>query len=222
MKLFVHGMQSSGASLFAYFLSQRTETLGIIDLNNHRLAPALDYPFDIVLKAVITTRWSLAEHIDSFHPERKILFIRNPYDNYYSLKDKVYADKSGGIDEKFALLEACFLNQDRYDATIYFEDFISRHAETVAKLNKISWGASLEHYNFPRGPRDIYAFNMIFCEWCRNNPAAPGPEGGWGMGNIRDNKINLALRDKPFDASVDEKVRQLCPALYEYYRETRL
>lgn len=217
MKLLVHGMQSSGASLFAYYLAQVTDTIGVIDLNNHRVAPALNIPLDIIMKAVITTRWSLEDHVNSFRPDKTILFLRNPYNNYYSLMSKVYANKSGTIDDKFRLLEDSFNRQDTYDTTIFYEQFITDRQGTVALMNGLGWKSTLEHYGFPRSPREVYAFNMVFCEWCRNNPAAPGPAGGWSMGNIREPKINLSLSDKPVDLATREKVQALCPNLTDYY-----
>lgn len=217
LKVLVYGLQSSGASLFSYFLSQRPETLGIIDLNNHRLAPSLPMEHDIILKAVVTTRWPLQAHIDSFQPDRTILFIRNPYNNYYSLQDKVYANKSGSIDEKFRLMEDYFIQQQRFDSTICYEDFIANPVDTLEILNTIDWYMTPEYYKFPRSPQEIAQFNITHNEWCRLNPAAAGPTGGWGMGNIRSSTIDLCLSDKPYDEKTHNRVKQLCPTLYEYY-----
>ena len=220
-RLLVYGMQSSGASLFAYFLSQRQETLGIVDLNNHRLAPPLPDELDIVLKTVVTTRWRLQEHIDSFQPDRTILFIRNPCSNYYSLVDKVYANKSGTVDEKLKILESHFKLRDQFDLTIFYEDFITDYNGTIEKLNSIGWDSKPEHYNFPRSSRDITSFNIENSTWCKENPAAEGPKGGWGMGNIRSSSIKLALSDKPCTSAMMDKVKTLCPAIYDYYLERK-
>jgi len=53
MKTLIYGMQSSGASLFAYWLSQQNQCLSIIDLYHDQLAPSLDHD-NVVLKCVVT------------------------------------------------------------------------------------------------------------------------------------------------------------------------
>jgi|GEM_PF-766903 len=216
-RLLVYGMQSSGASLFSYFLAQKAESLGIIDLNNHRLAPALPYEFDIVLKTVVTTRWSLEDHIENFQPDKTILFIRNPCSNYYSLTNKVYANKSGTAEEKFALLDSYFEAREQFDLTIFYEDFITDFSGTITKLKEIGWESSQEHYTFPRTPQEISEFNIRHSKWCRENPAAEGPSGGWGMGNIHSSSINLSLSTKPVTPDIIDKVKKLCPVLQAYY-----
>jgi hypothetical protein len=218
MKVLIYGMQSSGASLLAFFMAQKANTVGIIDLNNHRLAPSLDLPFDTVLKAVITTPWSLDQHINSFQPDRTILLVRNPYSNYYSLQGKVYASKSGDIDDKFALLDRYFAQRDRFDATIIYERFLTDRADTVAQMNAIGWVSHLTHYALPRTQVEITRFNNEHCRWCRENPAAAGPAGGWGMGNISGAAINPGLSEKPADPAIEKKVRELCPVLSAFYR----
>ena len=218
-KIFVYGLQSSGASLFTYFLAQKPDTLGIVDLNNHRLSPSLNSGYDTALKAVVTTTWSLQNHLDSFQPDRTILFVRNPYNNYYSLMHKTYANKSGAIDDKFRVFETLFRNRDQFDQTIFYEDFIADADKTLHNLNLLGWESTKEHYRFPRPPQDIAQFNVEHCAWCRDNPAAEGPSGGWGMGNIHSSSINLTLSDKPFDPMIDRKIAELCPTLYAYYRD---
>lgn len=218
-KILVYGLQSSGASLFSYFLSQREGCLGLMDLNNHRLAPSLNDNFDIVLKAVVTTRWSLQAHIDSFKPDKTILFVRDPYSNYFSLMQKPYAGKSGSIDTKFRLMNSYFEMRDQFDATIYYEDFITDHSGTITKLTTIGWEDIQQYYRFRRTPQDIAQFNVENCIWCKENPAAEGPAGGWGMGNIHSSTIDLSLSEKPFDSVINEKVKALCPTVYEYYLE---
>jgi hypothetical protein len=217
MKVLIHSLQSSGASLFAYFLSQTPRTIGIIDLNNHRLAPRIGSPYSIVLKCVITTTWTIQQHVESFGPDKTILFIRNPYNNYFSLRDKIYANRSGSLRDKFRLLEAAFSQRNEYDATIFYEDFLTDKAGTIAKVRSIGWPATEEYYDFRRTPADIFNFNNVFCRWCRENPAAAGPQGGWGMGNLSGNTIIPSLSDKPYDAAVVREVRELCPGLSEYY-----
>ena len=188
IKVLIYGLQSSGASLFAYFLVQKPRSIGIVDLNNHRLTPSLD----IVVKVVVTTRWSLDDHIQSFVPDKTILFIRNPYNNYHSLMGKPYANSSDRIDDKFRLMDKIFTSRERFDAVISYEDFIHKQQDTSQLMASLGWSLPIDSYDFPRSSRVISMFNRHYSDWCRNNPAAPGPRGGWGMGNISGPNINLS------------------------------
>ena len=217
MKILIYGLQSSGASLFCYFIAQKAGSIGIVDLNNHRVAPNMDIGLDVALKVVITTNHSLADHIASFNPDKIILFLRNPYNNYYSLRDKSYASKSGGVDEKFALLEHYFTTDDLFDQVVTYEDFIHDRAATLNKINVIGWQMPPNAYIFPRSPREIFLFNNLHSEWCRNNPAAPGPQGGWGMGNLSGAQINPTLSEKPYVEEINDKIKILCPSIHAFY-----
>lgn len=218
MKVLIYGLQSSGASLFAFFMAQRPRSIGIVDLNNHRLAPRLEIDLDIILKTVITTRWSLEEHIQSFMPDTTILFIRNPYTNYHSLMGKIYANRSGNIDDKFRLLDRIFQSRARFDAVFSYEDFIHSRQDTLSRMVSLGWSVPADSYDFPRPAREIYLFNCHYSNWCRNNPAAPGPRGGWGMGNITGKNIKLSLANRPYIPELDARVRKLCPNIHEYYK----
>jgi hypothetical protein len=196
-------MQSSGASLYAFYLSQGDRTIGIVDLNNHRLAPFVETSLDVVIKCVVTTRWTLEQHISSFKPDKTVLFLRDPYDVYRSLSNKVYANKSGSIQDKFRVLENTFLGKDKFDEVVYFEDFVAQN----------------KGYNFHRSPEEVRTFNNSNSDWCRENPAKSGPEGGWGFGKlkpgcVRDTTVDDSRRDEVISATIEA----WCPLLSQNYR----
>ncbi len=57
---------------------------------------------------MITTAYPLATHVERFRPDRVVLFLRDPRDNYESLRTKPYRHHSGLMDEKFILLDQLF------------------------------------------------------------------------------------------------------------------
>jgi hypothetical protein len=62
MRLLIYGMQSSGASLFAFLLSQEPETLAVVDCWGG-IAPAFDgYLGDIVLDRDDYQAWRREPH----------------------------------------------------------------------------------------------------------------------------------------------------------------
>lgn len=199
-------MQSSGATLYAYFLSQDPRTVGILDLNNHRQAPSLTTSLDVVLKCVVTQVWDVEDHRERFEPDRTILFLRNPYDNFMSLKDRVYANRSGTVEQKFKKLNQYYRHRQDFDEVVRYEDFIAQNLG-------VELGRSLT---------ELKEFNNREVKWCRENPAAPGPTGGWGLGNLRKGGTPLRVEAptswEPRDPRQWEKLRSWCPdvvALYE-------
>src|SRR4029079_2548918 len=139
MRLLVHGMQSSGASAFTMFLAQRPEALALVDIPNNFAAPRISTPLDFVAEVVITPAYPLAVHVDRFRPDRTILFLRDPRDNYVSLRTKPYRNYSGLMREKFRLLEGIFAERSRYDAVIHYEDFVARDPEVIATVRRLGW-----------------------------------------------------------------------------------
>lgn len=107
----IYAMQSSGASAYAFNLgrmaSQRGKTLCIPDLWNPYLAPRLSASSadHIILKVVVSNRYTLDQHIKSFDPTETFLFRRNREANAISLGSKMYANESGDMDFKFSLFD---------------------------------------------------------------------------------------------------------------------
>src|SRR5687767_3631582 len=113
MRVLVHGMQSSGATAFTLFMAQRAECLALVDVPNNFAAPRLATARDMVIKVVVTTAYSLAVHCERFRPDRTVLLLRDPRDNYASLRTKNYCNYSGLLDEKFLIIEQLFLDRER-------------------------------------------------------------------------------------------------------------
>jgi hypothetical protein len=178
MKTLIYGMQSSGASLFTYWLSQQENSLSVIDLYYNQLMPRLDHD-DVVVKCVVSKEFSIENQVNSFKPDRVILFVRNPVENYLSLSEKVYANYGGLIKEKFAIMDSC-IGQKKYDIIVRYEDFI---------MGRVPDGiGSMSYFNFNRTLDDIKKYNFIHSEWCRFNFRKK-----WGIGNIHANSSSLLI-----------------------------
>src|SRR5690349_15288916 len=106
MRILVYGMQSSGASLFTYFLAQRPDTIAVIDLWDGVVAPDFqDVQKDVIVKCVVAPVTPLEGHLVSFKPDVKILFVRSKQSNEESLSLKSYRNDGGKMEEKFAELQ---------------------------------------------------------------------------------------------------------------------
>ena len=127
MRLLVYGMQSSGATAFTLFLAQHPDCLALVDVLNNFAAPRVTTSMDMVVKVTMTTAYPLAVHMERFRPDRVVLLLRDPHDNYQSLKTKNYRNYSGLLDEKFMILDQVFAERDHFDAVIHYEDFIARN-----------------------------------------------------------------------------------------------
>jgi hypothetical protein len=197
MKTLIYGLQSSGASLFAYFLSQKPDTIGIIDLYHDRLAPTLDIESDIVLKCTINNRYHFNEHVEKFQPDLKILFIRDPIQNALRLSQKRWANWSGTVVEKLALAESYVANWRKYfDVLITHEEFMYRKIKVLPVD---------EFYNFPRSVSEIVEFSCTASDWCKNEWLK-----SWGIGDIHTNSISFIFKELP----------NICPKMYESHRDS--
>jgi hypothetical protein len=152
MRVFLYGMQSSGASLVTFFLGQAPRTVAVVDLWNSILTPPLETvdADSVVAKAVVTTTYDAEDHVRSFRPDRKILVLRHPVQNYVSLSRRPYANENGSIDEKFEKLEAVFRQPGLFDLTLLYEDFVQRPEYTVRALQELGVRAERDFYRFPR------------------------------------------------------------------------
>jgi len=211
MRLLVHGMQSSGASTFAMFLAQRPEALALVDILNNFAAPRVSSPLDFVAKVVITTAYPLAVHVERFRPDRTILFLRDPRDNYVSLRTKNYRNYSGLMGEKFRLLDGIFAERGRYDAVIHYEDFVARDPEVIATIRSLGWAAEEGHYAFGRRHEQI-----LQALWEYEPRLMEDMEITFG--NFQGFEVTERFRDKPADAAVDAELEALCPNLLAHYR----
>src|SRR5690606_14239749 len=153
---------SSGASLITYFLGQAPRSMALIDVWARHLTPPLPGggAESVIAKCVVTTEFSFEDHLRSFRPDRTILVLRHPVQNYESLRRKGYADEGGSIDEKFVRLEGVFRERGRFDLTLLYEDFVAYPDRTVAALRSAGIPAEHDFYRFRRSTRKIKAFNF--------------------------------------------------------------
>lgn len=214
MRLFVHGMQSSGATAFTLFLAQHPDCLALVDIPNNFAAPRIGRTLtkDMVVKAVITTAYPAAVHMERFRPDRTILFLRDPRDNYQSLSSKNYRNYSGLMDEKFVLLDQVFAERSNFDAVIHYEDFVVRAPDVIDTVSALGWRVDANHYIYARRHDEIFAALLEEL-----------PELYQSMemvfGNVHGKEVVTRFRDKPRDDDVECRLRDLCPRLLEHYKK---
>lgn len=198
MKTLVYGMQSSGASLFTYFLAQRPDSIGIIDLYHDRLAPDLHSRHDIFLKCTINNSHCLRDHQRSFRPDVSILFLRDPVQNAMRLSTKHWKDWSGTVREKLALMNRYVENwKEHFDFVMTYEDFLYRRAAILDLLH-----LDRRYYSFPRSLEEVVQFSCARSAWCRQMYMK-----AWGTGDIRPEAISLIAHD----------IKAWCPAAFDLH-----
>jgi hypothetical protein len=193
MKTLIYGMQSSGASLFAYWLAQQDNCIGVIDLHFDEVAPPIEFE-NVILKCVPSKDVSLERHIDSFRPDKVIFFVRNPIENYLSLSEKVYSNHGGSIEYKLSIMDS-HVNCTKHDGLVRYEDFI------VGRVPQDIGHPS--YYEFRKSLSDIKHFNFLHSPWCKDNFKIK-----WGIGNIHENGRNLSILNN---------FCQTCPNLFNLY-----
>jgi hypothetical protein len=212
MRLLVHGMQSSGATLFTYFLAQRPGCLALVDILNNYAAPHFESALDAVAKCVVTTAYPIAVHAERFKPDKMILLLRDPRDNYFSLADKNYRNHSGLIDEKFALLDTLFAERHRFDATVHYEDFLERDPAVLGQIRALGWPADQSYFDFAR------SFEEIIALLWQETPRLLRDEFEISFGNCDPKGLEPGKRRKPRDPAIEAKLDRLCPRLLAHYR----
>lgn len=214
MKLFVFGMQSSGATAFTLFLAQRPDCVALVDIANNFAAPRVAPPLDMVAKAVVTTAYPLAVHVERFRPDKVILLLRDPRDNYQSLKGKNYGNYSGLIDEKFLIIDQLFAERDRFDAVIEYEDFVARDRAVRNTVTALGWPVEDSFYTYGRRHDEIIAGLWQYLPDMMQNM-------DFVFGNVRGREVSEGFRDKPRDPALDAHLETLCPRLLAHYRAKR-
>ncbi|MDZ5645912.1 hypothetical protein [Nitrospirillum sp. BR 11828] len=213
MRLLVHGMQSSGATAFTRTLAERPGCVALADIPNNYAAPRVTTTTDFVAKAVVTTAYPLAVHVERFRPDKVVLLLRDPRDNYASLSKANYRHYSGLMDEKFLILDQLFATRDRiFDAIIHYEDFVARDPSVFTDLNTLGWPLEEAHYTFRRDYNDL-----LRTLW----EAEPALQETMEVvfGNARGPGVTDRWRDKPRNPETDARLEQLCPRLMRHYRE---
>lgn len=210
-------MQSSGASLFTYFLGQIPDTVVVIDLWSECVAPKLKTKKNCILKATMNPHFDIEDHLRNYRPSVTVLYIRNPVQNYLSLDTKPYRDWMGVAEEKFKVLERVYLRKDSlFDLVVYFEDFLNNPTDIAIKLYKFGLDIPSNAIEFNRSAEEIITFNKKHSVWCRNNY-----EGKWELGNIHFNSLNK-LNPTVYHShnkSIEVLVSSLCPSVMNIYKQ---
>jgi hypothetical protein len=215
MRVLLYGLQSSGASVLAFTLAQKPDSLAFVDIWNTYAAPEISaVNQDIVAKVVVTTAFGLEMHRRRFRPDATILVLRHPCDTYDSLFGKSYANENGLVDEKFSLLDGVFRAGTEFDHILYYEDFAFCPGNVIAQCQRLGWAIDEGALLFARSPREIQDANIAAC---------PGIQGRlqYGQGNIQTQGV---LRDRvrfsqPWGRTAH--LPQICPAVFEHYAELR-
>ncbi len=216
MRIFCYGAQSSGASLFCYWLSQLQDYLSVLDLYVRERAPSRACLSNekIILKATVS-HLDVNEQIKRFAPDKKILFLRDPCQNYISLSSKPYRDFGLSMEDKFKKLNDIVRNgTSDFDAIVKFEDFVEKREETVQLLNDSGIPASMDNYLFSRSVEEIVNFSKANSAFLEETYKVT-----WAEGNIHKRSAEGRLRaaTRPVNAMVAKKVLRLCPDLKALY-----
>lgn len=164
MKILIYGLQSSGATAFAYLMSQKQNTIGVLDLYYNELSPNLTHAsLDIVLKCTVSNLYSLDEHKKEFNPDVTILFNRNTDEIKHSLATKSHKNYGGDINEKISIFQNVIDNRSNYDICFSYEDMICGNIQKIKSLIDES------AYGSPRSVEEIIDFNCKNSEWCKEN-----------------------------------------------------
>ena len=214
MRLLIYGMQSSGATTFTRTLAERPGCTALVDIANNFAAPRVKSEADFIAKVVITTAYPLAVHVERFRPDKVVLLLRDPRDNYQSLKTKDYRHFSGLMEEKFFILDQIFAQAEYFDAVIHYEDFVDRAPVVEEAMARLGWPLEASYYHFSR------SYNEILDTLWEREPAV-GETMTTVFGNSRGREVTTAHRDKPRDPAVDREVERLCPRLSAHYRARR-
>lgn len=211
MRLLVHGMQSSGATAFTQVLAQRPGCIALVDIPNNYAAPRVTTGLDFVAKAVITTAYPLDVHVERFRPDKVVLLLRDPRDNYESLRTKDYRHRSGLMEEKFQMLEALFVQRRRFDAVIHYEDLVERHDDVMQAMAGLGWPIDPAYFQFNR------SCNALLSSLWAAEPTLM-EEMEVVFGNARGRELTPRYRDKPWNGTIESRVAALCPHLLAHYR----
>lgn len=215
MRILVYGLQSSGASVFTLWLSQQEDYLGVIDLYVGRKPPTKkEVPNENVILKATVSNLDLDECVKLFQPDKTILFVRDPYQNYLSLKKKLFKNIGGNIKDKFKKLNNVFEQGDRFDVVITYEDFVQYKSKVIEQLNSLGIQVTPESYLFRRSPEDIIRYNCTHSDYLKRTHKQV-----WDIGNIHrtENGVDLNLKRSIVGFVAKRKVDTLAPNVVGYY-----
>ena len=210
-RLLIYAMESSGASTFCLMLGQAPDSVPVVDLWSHCIAPPLRLDKPTVVKATATALYQVGHHIASFRPDRTILFLRDPVAVYCSLTKYHYANQFGTVEEKLARFDAEF-GSTAFDLVLRYEDFLARDPALLVALHGIGWPSTVEHYRLDRSIDQIREHNFSQSDWLREEY-----ERGWGFGNFKGGEIRQELDRTEYPAEAVDAVRRLAPRMTRFY-----
>jgi len=211
MRLFVYGMESSGASTFCLFLGQRPGTVAVVDLWSHCLAPPLVVDAAIVLKATVTTTYRVEDHVRSFRPDASILFLRDPVAVYCSLIKYDYANYEGSVEQKLIRFDQEY-SPAKFDLVIRYEDFVRREPAVIRAIAGLGWFCNNSYYSLPRSIDEIRETNFQKSAWLRDEY-----NKNWSFGNFKGASISSDFLRSGHQPEIVSKVASLSPRLTELY-----
>jgi hypothetical protein len=210
-------MQSSGSSVFSYFIAQVPHSLAITDLWIRQPVPALDVDMPVSLKTCICDARCFLQDVRDFKPTLKILYVRHPVDIYRSLRKKWYYNDGGSFESKMAAFEELFIRRNElFDMTVHYEDFARDPWRVGNQLRQRGVALPDNALKFPRTLDAIRDFAMEHDEWCRENFGTR-----WTHANIHIDKLDVLrpISYGPMDADSSGKMRELCPTVMKHYQK---
>lgn len=117
--------------------------IAVVDLYVQEECPAFEMEainFDVLVKTVINTRWSVEHQINAFEPDRCILVARNIEATRESMLRRGYRI-GGTVDDKITIYTRLVLHQLHwFDQVIVYERFeqpaITRPLEAIRGFNR--------------------------------------------------------------------------------------
>jgi len=216
------GLQSSGASLVAFFLAQRAGATAIVDLYNERMIPdgVIRQKGPFLVKATcppINGPQYLQSIRRAIGAEYTYLVLRNPWCAFAS---NLVRRPSAKILEKFHTMDSTLQRFDLYDAILCYEDLVltpQRVREAVSH-----WPLPSNASCFPRSFREILAETLRRGDWA----ARKKRRGLMGTGNvhgIRAGRVSLtpSLLPRHVSRSQHTEVLQAAPCMCRWYEENR-
>ncbi len=211
MRLLIYGMQSSGASTFAYLLAQKPDCAAFVDIWALYAAPALQGDGDVVAKVVVTTAFPLALHKERFRPDHTILFLRHPEANYRSLSTKSYRHHCGFLEEKFSLLDEVFMRREGFDTLVYYEDLLIDPLATLSQVTALGWSCNPEFLRMARKPSALKELNEL------RYPSIIG-RLEYDMGNHHGGRLTRECAQMADLPEAGQEVCRWCPTLTRHYQ----
>jgi hypothetical protein len=193
------------------------DSVAVVDL--FRVAPPLRLEFPIFIKATVSAYVPFEKHCESFRPDFRILFLRNPADTWQSLVRKRYKNNQGTPTEKLCALERAYARRDElFDLVVTYEEFVRSPVSVLSLLRLKGIALPDEAIRFPRGPRQIADYAISKCNWCRDNYLTE-----WGFGNVHfmDWGSIRTIHYAPITDDVEDAILSACPQVAAHYKILR-